>query len=140
MKKPLPVVSMVLGLILAVWGCKDLPTTPLPGDTVKPDPSFSADIQAIFTASCALSNCHGSAAQAGMNLSSGQAYANTVNVPSTQDPSFMRVLPSDAQNSYLVMKIEGRQTSGAKMPASGSLTSNQVQNIKNWVNQGAKDN
>jgi hypothetical protein len=39
------------------------------------------------------------------------------------------------------MKIEGRQTSGVRMPSGGSpLSSVQIQNIKNWINKGAKNN
>jgi len=110
-------------------------------ETVISDPSFSSDIQPIFTSSCALSGCHNSTAQAGMNLSQGQALANIVNVDSTQDPSKKRVLPTDAANSYLVIKIEGNQTVGTRMPQGSSpLSSVRIQNIKNWVDRGAKDN
>jgi len=38
------------------------------------------------------------------------------------------------------MKLEGRQTVGTKMPQGGSLASNSLQNIKNWINKGAKNN
>ncbi len=111
------------------------------GDTVKPNPSFANDIQPIFSSGCALSSCHNSAsAQAGLILAQGQAYANLVNVNSTQVPARMRVLPSDADNSYIVIKLEGRQTIGARMPLSGSITNTQLQNIKNWINNGAQNN
>ena len=107
-------------------------------DTVKADPSYATDIQPIWTASCI--GCHGSGGDAGLNLSSGSSYANLVNVASTQEGTKMRVLPGDATNSWTVMKIENRQTVGGKMPPSGSLTANQIQNIKNWITQGAKNN
>ncbi len=111
-------------------------------ETVISDPSFSTNIQPIFSGNCALSGCHNSTAQAGMNLSQGQAYANIVDVDSTQDPSKKRVAPGDAVNSYLVIKIE--QTNppvGTRMPQGRSpLSSVRIQNIKNWVNRGAKDN
>jgi hypothetical protein len=108
------------------------------------DPSFSTDIQPIFSNNCAVSGCHNSTAQAGMNLSEGQALANIVNVDSTQDtqrPVRKRVLPTDAANSYLVIKIEGNQTVGDRMPQGRSpLSSVRIQNIKNWVDRGAKNN
>jgi hypothetical protein len=107
-------------------------------DTVLTDPSYAADIQPIWTASC--TGCHGSGGDAGLNLSSGSSYAHLVNVASTQDHTRMLVLPGDATNSWLVMKLENRQTVGGKMPPSGSLTANQIQNIKNWITQGAKNN
>jgi hypothetical protein len=43
-------------------------------------------------------------------------------------------------NSYLVIKLEGRQTVGTRMPQAGSLPTNALQNIKNWIDKGAKDN
>lgn len=105
------------------------------------DPSFSSHIQPIFTSNCALSGCHNNTAQAGLNLSQGSAYSNLVNVNSTQVPNLLRVSPSDATNSYLVMKIEGTQTSGTRMPQGRSpLSSVSIQNIKNWINRGAKNN
>lgn len=111
------------------------PTTPIA------DPSFSSDIQPIFNNNCAVSGCHNSTAQAGLVLSQGVAYNNIVNVASTEVPALMRVKPSDAANSYLVKKIEGTQTVGVRMPNGrnplGSVT---IQNIKNWVNRGAKNN
>jgi len=117
------------------------PTEPETPEAVKEDPSFSQDIQPIFTSSCALSNCHNASAQAGLVLLQGQAYNNIVNVNSTQDPSKKRVNPEKANNSYLVIKIEGRQTIGERMPLGGAaLSSTRIQNIKNWINRGAKNN
>jgi hypothetical protein len=104
------------------------------------NPSFSQHIQTIFTNSCATSGCHNATASAGMNLTQGQAYGNIVNVPSTSEPNFMRVLPSDADNSYIIIKLEGRQNVGSKMPLAGSITSSQLQTIKNWINNGAQNN
>ena len=113
-------------------------------ETVKADPSFSGDIQPIFSNNCAVSGCHNSTAQAGLNLSQGQALANLVNVDSTQDtqqPVRKRVLPGDATNSVLVIKIEANPPFGARMPQGRSaLSSVRIQNIKNWVDRGAKDN
>ncbi len=106
------------------------------------NPSFSQDIQAaIFNGSCSLSGCHNATASAGLNLTQGNAYNNLVNVNSTQDPTKTRVLPSDANNSYLVIKIEGRQTIGGRMPLNRTpLSGTKIQNIKNWINNGANNN
>jgi hypothetical protein len=111
------------------------------GGTAVENPSFANDVQTIFSNSCALATCHNVAtAQAGLDLSNGAAYANTVNVASTSEPNFNRVQPSDADNSYIVIKLEGRQNVGGRMPASGSLSNAQIQTIKNWINQGAQNN
>lgn len=137
-------IILLLSCSLSLFYCggdSSTPTQPETPTPVKDDPSFSQDIQTIFSSSCALSGCHNSTASAELNLSQGQAYANLVNVDSTQDPSKKRVLPNDAENSYLVIKIEGRQSVGGRMPLNRTpLSSNQIQNIKNWINKGAKNN
>ncbi len=122
--------------------CCNSSTAPEMPEQAKEDPSFAQDIQqAIFSASCISAGCHNSTASAGLTLLQGQAYSNLVNVDSTQDPSKKRVLPSDANNSYLVIKLEGRQSTGSRMPlGGGALSSVKIQNIKNWINKGAKNN
>ena len=148
LKKKILGISIVLFIALSIFYCggggNGTPGTPDIQETVISDPSFSTNIQPIFTSSCALSGCHNSTAQEGLILLQGQAYANIVNVDSTQDtqqPVRKRVLPGDAANSYLVIKIEGNQTVGARMPEGRSpLSSVRIQNIKNWVDRGAKNN
>ncbi len=100
-----------------------------------------ASIQAnIFSPSCALSGCHtGSAPQMGMNLSSGQAYANIVNVASAENASFFRVKPGDSTNSYLYMKITGdARITGVQMPKTGGpLSADKIAAIRDWIDAGA---
>lgn len=144
-KKNITIVSFLLLVFLSafLYTCKspNQPNDPDPGETAKEDPSFANDIQAIFNGNCVGSGCHNATASAGLNLSQGQAYNNLVNVDSTSEPNFKRVLPNDAQNSFIVMKIEGRQTVGSRMPLNRTpLTVVQIQNIKNWINKGANQN
>ncbi len=133
------------GMLALLTGCAsdDSPTGSggTAARTIKADPSFAADIQEIFDRrGCTGSSCHGAALSAGLDLRSGSAYANLVNVNSSETGT-PRVAPGDAQNSYLVIKIEGRQTSGAQMPLVGPpLDSIDIQNIRNWIDQGAADN
>jgi hypothetical protein len=116
------------------------PSEPEP-EVVISDPSFSQHIQPIFNTNCALALCHVSGTITQLDLSQGAAYGNIVNVDSGQDPSFKRVLPGNSTDSWLVMKLEGRQTAGLRMPPSADpLSSVRIQNIKNWVDRGAKDN
>ncbi len=105
------------------------------------DPSFAADIQEIFNRrGCASGSCHGSAQSAGLNLTAGNSYASLVNVPSTQETG-VRVIPGDATGSYLIVKVEGRQTSGDRMPQGAAALDNiDLNNLRNWINQGAKNN
>jgi hypothetical protein len=106
------------------------------------DPSFSTNIQEIFLRrGCTNSSCHGTAKQAGLDLTEGNAYANLVNVQSTNEPSQTRVIPGDTLNSYLVIKLEGRQSFGVQMPnGQAPLDSVDMANIKNWIAKGAKNN
>jgi hypothetical protein len=142
LKKEILGLTIVLFIALSIFYCGGGGNgTPEIPETEISDPSFSNDIQPIFTSSCALSGCHNSGAQAELILLQGQAYANIVNVDSTQDPTKKRVLPGDASNSYLVIKIEGNQTEGDRMPQGRSpLSSVRINNIKNWVDRGAKNN
>jgi len=120
--------------------CKS-PNSSQPPETVKADPSFSADIQPIFTANCALAGCHDASASQQLNLSAGNAYVNLVNVDAGEVPARKRVLPGNSAASYLVIKIEGNQTVGGRMPLGRSpLSAVQIQNIKNWIDRGARNN
>ncbi len=97
----------------------------------------------IFNVNCALSGCHtGSSPRAGLNLSSGLAFSNIVSVLSSQNNSFTRVIPNDADNSLLVQKIEGTQTVGGRMPAGGRapLSNEDIQLIRDWITNGAENN
>ncbi len=109
-----------------------------------PPPPLQATLDSIqsniFTPSCALSGCHaGSTPQMGQNLSAGMAYANILNVASTEQPSFLRVKPGDAANSYLYMKITGdARITGVQMPkVGGPLTADKIAAIRDWINAGA---
>jgi len=145
-RKNLAVVLFILTVCVSVllYQCgSDNPSTPSPPDdeTIISDPSFSQHIQPIFNNNCALALCHVSGTITELDLSQGAAYTNIVNVDSGQDPSFKIILPGNSTDSWLVMKIEGRQTAGLRMPPSADPLSNvRIQNIKNWVDRGAKDN
>ncbi len=125
--------------VLAIYYCGGAPAGDL--DVVYSNPSFRDHIQPIFTLNCSLYGCHHSTAQAGLVLMEGPSYENLVNIPSTQEPNRMRVLPGDAANSYLIIKIEGNQTIGTFMPQGREILDEvYIQNIKNWINRGALDN
>ena len=97
----------------------------------------------VFTTSCAFSNCHGgSNPQQGMDLSAGQAYSHTVNVPSNEQPSVDRIEPGSPENSYLWRKVtRDPSVSGAFMPLVGPpLTDEQLDLLRAWILSGAPDN
>ncbi len=138
----------VVGLLVLSLGCAgDGSTFVEPGDDNGNgnSPEFAADVQPIFTANCALSNCHaGSNPVEGMNLGDGQAYANIVNVQSNES-ALLRVKPGEPDESYLVHKIQGTQGSvggsGGQMPFGGpALTQTQINLIREWITNGAQNN
>jgi len=103
-------------------------------------PSFANDIQPIFSANCAVSGCHNAAtASENLNVSEGHAFGQLVDINASQENGIKRVAPGDAENSYLIIKLEDRQTIGAAMPLGGSLSSDEVQLIRNWIESGAED-
>ncbi|MGI9326793.1 MAG: CHRD domain-containing protein [Pseudomonadales bacterium] len=102
-----------------------------------------SQIQAqVFTPSCAVSGCHsGASPPQGLNLSDGQAFSNLVNVASGEVPTLNLVTPNDADNSYLVQKVEGSAAVGSRMPLGQPALSNAlIQDIRDWINDGAQDN
>lgn len=139
----------ILGLFplsaVALGACGEEVAGPLPVlervEVIQGDPSFSRVIQEIFNRrGCAASACHGSSKKEGLDLRAGQAWASLVNVPATQT-SAVRVIPGNPQDSYVVVKVEGRQSVGERMPLGWSaLDTIDLANLRNWIAQGAKAN
>ena len=104
--------------------------------------SFSRVQNLVFTPSCASVNCHkGSSSQYGLDLSSGTAYSNLVNVPSGQVPTLNLVTRGNPNQSYLVQKIEGTADIGDQMPLNGQpLNTDLQQLLRNWIAEGARNN
>ncbi|KQY88507.1 hypothetical protein ASD35_13175 [Pelomonas sp. Root1444] len=100
--------------------------------------SFNSIQSHVFTPVCTA--CHsGSAAPRGLRLDAANSFALLVNTPSGGVPSLMRVKPGDADNSYLVQKLEGHAAVGARMPLGGPyLDANTMTLIRLWINNGAQ--
>jgi len=143
---------VLICVVLAACSASDSPTDPGgdggggPSDTrtIKANPSFANDITEIFTRKgCTGSSCHGNGSGGLMLSTSASAnHARLVNVKSLNSGE-VYVIPNDAQNSYLVKKLENRQGSGngSRMPVGGSALDNvDLTNIKNWINTGAQNN
>ncbi len=125
-----------------------LPVTVTDGGTARGDfllrilpVSLAAHVQPVFNASCTMA-CHsGASPPDGLNLSAGQSYANTVNVPSAQMPSLDRIEPLQPDNSYLVRKIEGSGIVAGRMPLERArLRQQTIDLIRRWVSEGANNN
>jgi hypothetical protein len=103
------------------------------------------DIQTqIFNPGCV--TCHTSSGRtpaAGLDLETAVAWDNLVNVASTGKPGAVRVIPSDANNSYLIKKLIGASDIvGLRMPRNGPpyLSDAQVAMIQQWIAAGAAKN
>lgn len=73
--------------------------------------------------------------------SAANSYAALVNVTSLEDAALKRVSPNDPANSYLIQKLEGTASGGARMPFGGPyLTQAQIDQFKSWINAGAANN
>ena len=64
-------------------------------------------------------------------------YAQLVNVTSSQDGSWKRVVPNDATNSLLCRKVNDVSPPvGSRMPSGGvPLSQGQIDTICNWILQ-----
>ena len=95
----------------------------------------------IFNAVCAV-KCHKMPRpKKNLNLEQGQAYGNLVNVQSKELPKMLRVKPGDAESSYIIWKLEGRNGIRYKqMPLNlPQIPEVQIEAIKAWINNGAQE-
>lgn len=104
-------------------------------------PSFSTDIVEIFERrGCNIDGCHGTGAGTLFLTDTATAYASLVDIRSGCN-GLIRVIPGDADNSVLVMKVEGTHQCGGRMPLNDNpLDSIDQANIRNWVTQDAFNN
>jgi mono/diheme cytochrome c family protein len=98
---------------------------------------LDTNVQALFTSDCA--SCHSSPNPSkNLELDSGNTWAATVEVFSTQSTSTYLVDPGASESSWLIDKLEGTQTSGSQMPKGGSAwSSSDIQTVKDWIDAGA---
>jgi len=71
------------------------------------------------------------------------AYDQLLNVASRGKPTATRVVPGDADNSYIVQKLEGASgIVGRRMPFAGApfLTDGQMLILRRWIAIGAPRN
>jgi len=97
----------------------------------------------ILAPTCAVSGCHsgpsGPGLPTGMDLTTADnSFNNLVNVQSVQNAALQRVTPGDADNSYLVQKLEGTAAAGQRMPLAGQpLDPASIGVIRAWIDNGA---
>lgn len=100
--------------------------------------SYAGKIQPIFNTTCGGSGCHTSGGNAnGVNLSS---HSQALNSTGTNYGGKV-IIAGNANSSPLVDKIEPSPDHGSRMPFGRSpLTTTQIETIRVWINEGAKNN
>jgi hypothetical protein len=146
-----PVAAVLTGtsFFIALAGGECAPTTdqlPAPQLTV----SFADHIQPIFNTHCI--RCHvngGFANQSGipLKLVEGSSYDLLVNQASAQQSDLTLVLPGDAENSLLYLKIsQPTPPVGRRMPwdsgriGSTVVSEEEIELIRTWIDEGAYRN
>lgn len=107
------------------------------GGVVGPlEPSFDSIQANVFDQYCV--HCHaGANAPAGLRLDAANSYASLVGVPSVET-GVLRVAPGDANNSYIIQKVEGTAAVGERMPAGlPPLPQEDIDVIRQWIAAGA---
>jgi mono/diheme cytochrome c family protein len=93
---------------------------------------YQEHVQQLFIQACNFSTCHG--ADAPPNLVRLTSWGELM----TTGAGVGVVIPGEPENSTLVFRIEGR---GARMPPAGlPLNQNQINGIRAWIAEGAKNN
>jgi len=106
-------------------------------DKTNIDPTLTSIQETIFTPICA--QCHvGSGAPRGLRLDSlDRSMSSLLDVIADEDNNVFRVLIGDAENSYLIQKLEGTASFGSRMPlGQPALSQDTIDVIKEWINDG----
>jgi hypothetical protein len=126
---------VVLIAVIGLLACgDDSGTNPTNVSTLS---TFSSIRTNVFTPVCAVSGCHNGSERP--NLSASVAYANIVNVPSTQGLDYIE--PGNPDNSYLYRKLAGVNIVGDRMPRGRApLPQAAIDSIRVWIQKGALNN
>jgi len=131
---------------------------PPPQETVR----LSTNVMPILSkGGCATSFCHGGpTVSANLNLEKiFDSTVGAVGVSSCEAPTLKRIAPFDSSNSYLIHKLEGNLSGlpcapcdtvtagpvsncGSMMPPVNpqAINASDIEIIRHWIDQGAKDN
>ncbi|MEG8947181.1 c-type cytochrome domain-containing protein [Rosettibacter firmus] len=119
--------------LLLIYSCddtitqEDLDNKIIPSSNV----SYSQHIQPVFDAKCNYAGCHND-----RDLAGGLSLTNYYNTTS----DYLIVAPGLPDNSKLVWAIEGRGTNPMPPVGRWPLTKNQINGIRTWIKEGAKNN
>jgi hypothetical protein len=140
--KYLPACSLFIFVFLMICAfillsCKDQTNQSGTSNIIFPDSlvSFSRQVEPLFQQTCAAGGCHGgSQPAANLNLEIDAWHSLIDYLPPI-------VLVKNGNNSPLVMYIDGSNRRSPRMPLNSQpLTTNQINGVKKWIDEGAKNN
>ncbi|MBL0126671.1 MAG: hypothetical protein IPP83_04265 [Flavobacteriales bacterium] len=141
---PRPTVLWVFACtVLLVAGCAKDEGPVIVQDTID-TAYFNTEVLPIFTLHCW--NCHPVSGALDLGASEAspgvsQAYVNLVSVVTTGYAPHVRIVPGDPDASVLWQKVTGTGTYGLNMPPNGTtLSAEELQTIRDWIEQGALNN
>ena len=109
--------------------------------------SFTMDVAPLLKRSCNEQGCHNSPTFIeGMDLTMPvSAYTALYDRSSHERPELKRVAPSDSGQSYMIRKVLGYlapRSDGNQMPPPPMfmLSDDEISTIREWIDQGAKNN
>lgn len=139
--------TLCVFIVLASGIACDESLSELAGPTPDLEPTFASIQRNVFESTDAsgrraCTGCHNAVGQSsagGLNLLHDVAYDQLVTIASRIKPGAVRVIPGDADNSYLVQKVLGTAgIAGARMPIGGPyLSDGQIFILRRWIERGA---
>ncbi len=127
----LPAVCVVVLTAALLSACSSDDSTPPTTPPVTKVKSFQSDIKPIFQTHGCL-GCHGT--QANLSL----ATVPSILTGGVHGPA---VVAGNADSSLIIKKLSPTPPFGNRMPGGGTpLNDATIQIIKDWINEGAKDN
>jgi len=127
----------IIILVCFLLSCKDTSNSLSPlGNIVFPATgiSYEKQVQPLFNIGCATTSCHDNSSRGGnLDLSS---YYGTISDPGVVERTGNHVF--DTTNSRLIWCIEAKLGSPF-MPPTRPLVQNQIEGLKRWIYEGAKD-
>jgi mono/diheme cytochrome c family protein len=119
--------GLALAALLAAAGCADLGDDAIvQGEAL----SFGQDVQPLLAANC--TGCHsGASPSGGLRLDS---VANML----TRGDSGPAIVAGAADSSLLMVRLEGG--GNGIMPPTGALAPDQVERVRQWIDEGALNN
>ena len=142
--------TVIVTALALFTGC-DEKLSKIAGPSPNLEPTFSSIQANIFESADsagrdACIGCHTSTGRnpaGGLNLNHDVAYQQLINIASRGKPSAVRVVPGNADSSYLLQMVDGSPgIVGQRMPFSGApfLTEGQMLIMRRWIELGAPNN